>query len=175
LKSSTCHFVCRKLLILCRVLPSLYTLYFSHRKIGQWALWLCHFLVTMYLTNCNNNYYFSVLSDDIMHLPEYETTVHISWPTVTVCRVQGNTCYVCRTCLTMCMIVRPSPVFWVINYWKIFILCLSKYGNWILMVFISTHLVTIYGTVTNKMHYIAVCNFKIETLKLQHVFFLFYF
>jgi len=43
------------------------------------------------------------------------------------------------------------------------------------MVFISTHLVTIYGTVTNKMHYIAVCNFKIETLKLQHVFFLFYF
>jgi len=61
----------------------------------------------------------------------------------------------------------------MINYGKIFILYLSKYGNWILMVFISMHLVTIDGTVTNKMHYIAINNFTIETLKLQHGFFIF--
>jgi len=58
----------------------------------------------------------------------------------------------------------------MINYGKIFVLYLSKYGNWILMVFIDMHLVTIYGTVTNKMRCIAMCDFTIETTKLRRVF-----
>ena len=99
-------------------------LYFSQRKTGQWVLWLCHFLIALYLTNCNNNYYFSIMSDDITHLPERETAVHISWPTVTVCHVQENTCYVCRTCLTLCMIVRCSSVFF---RWKI----MAKFSSFI--------------------------------------------